>query len=177
MAKNPTTPKTPAAGETAQNEGAAQTEGATEAPKVRFKRRLTVRDVCGTPDAKKLPEDGSEVKLCRIAGFAENVKSGSGTFADWSGVVGQMAATNYETGEIFTGSVAIIPGNDGAAIVAATENALREDAGSKTRFAVDVYVKRVIKGTPEKPEIKFEYVVKPVLEIKVTSPALDLLAL
>jgi hypothetical protein len=160
--------------------------------------KITVKTVYGVVEQKKLPplsfvrmKDGQpeidpesqqplmdanptpEIRVCRIVGFASGVKRGDSSYGPWAALVGEFAATNAETGEIFASKTAIIPGPMGEALVTSTESVLQEDAEAKVKFSCDVFVKRSARD----PNRKYEYIVRPVIDAKLSSPALELLAL
>jgi len=169
-----------------KNTESAQTETSkSEASKLTPVKKITVATVYGPISMKDLPplftgsienpipNPNRELKLCRIAGFASGVKHGESTYGPWAAVQGDFAATNYGTGEIFAGKTALIPGAMGEALVTATEQGLSEDAESKVRFSVDISVHR----SPREPDKKYVYVVRPVLEAALSSPAMALLGM
>lgn len=126
------------------------------------------------PDTKAVkmePNPNSEIKLMRIAGFADGTKTGNTQYGQWHALTGEFAATNAKTGEIFAGKTAIVPGPMGEALVTATEMRLKEDASQAIRFSCDVFVRR----SSRDPEKKYEYVVRPVLNAELKSPAMALL--
>lgn len=167
---------------------AAQNEGThAEPPKKSLKltplSKLTVATIFGAIAMKDLPplftgtvdnpipNPDKELKLCRIAGFASGVKSGTTQYGQWDALTGEFAATNYATGEMFAGKTALIPAAMGEALVTAVTTALEEDASSKVRFSVDISVAR----SPREPDKKYVYFVRPVIEAELGSPALALL--
>lgn len=173
-------------GQTAQGQQAEQTKAA--AGKLTPVGKITVKTVFGVIPQEKLPPlrvnvsdanpEGDanphpEFKVCRIVGFASGVKRGDSSYGPWAALVGEFAATNFETGEIFASKTAIIPGPMGEALVTSTEGALQEDADSKVRFSCDVFAVRSARD----PKRKYEYIVRPVIDAKLSSPALELLGL
>jgi hypothetical protein len=182
------------ASQTTNEQTQAPEQGAqTEAPKASGLKltpvgKITVKTVFGVVPQKDLPplrvnlsdenpegdaNPNPEVKLCRIVGFASGVKRGDSSYGPWAALVGEFAATNAQTGEVFGSRTAIIPGPMGEALVTSTEQALQEDADSKVRFSCDVFVKRSARD----PARKYEYVVRPVIDAKLSSPAVELLGL
>lgn len=161
----------------AASETSSQEAPATGAKKaVTANRKLTVKDICGKLTMAWLIDaletaKATEIKLCKIVGYASGVKTGTTSFGDWYAVTGEFAGTNYETGEIFIAKTAIIPGAMGDAIVDTVTEKLTEDAGSKVAFAVDIYVKR----SPRNPDEKYEYIVRPLMDAQISSPAMALL--
>lgn len=140
-------------------------------------KKITVAVVCGTPKASTITElakdmEIKEVKLCRIAGFANSVVGGNTQYGQWEGMQGQFAATNYATGEVFASKTAIVPGAMGEFLIDAVKEALKEDASSQVTFKVDIYAV-VSKRDPE----KYEYVVRPLIEQEIANPAIALLGL
>lgn len=135
--------------------------------------KITVAQVCGKIKVADLPEDGSEKLMCKMAGYASGVKSGTTQYGEWHALTGEFAATNLETGEIFMAKTGIVPGPMGDALVDTVTERLAEDASSKVAFSVIVSVKR----SPRNPEEKYEYVVRPVMDAKISSPAMALLEL
>lgn len=172
-----------------------QDEPQTEAPKASAPvgkltpvGKITVKTVFGAVDMKTLPplrinlsdanpegdpNPSPEKRVCRIVGYAAGVKRGDSSYGEWAALVGEFAATNADTGEIFASKTAIIPGAMGEALVTTTEDRLKEDASSQVKFSCDVFVKR----SSRQPAQKYEYVVRPVIDAKLSSPALELLSL
>lgn len=142
---------------------------AASAPQV--VRKLTVKGVYGDVRVKDIPE-GDELKICRMAGIAKAVDRGQSNYGDWEALVGDCAATNYTTGEIFVGSSCFVPGAMGPALCNALENAQREDATAVLKFAVDVSVK-----VSPRDGNKYEYIVRPVIESDVRNQAMLLLSI
>jgi hypothetical protein len=134
-------------------------------------KKLSVSTVFGAIRVKDIPE-GGELKLCRMAGIATATDSGSSTYGDWRCLVGECAATNYATGEIFIGRSAFVPGAMGDALIDALTSAQREDAGASLKFSVDISVK-----VSPRDENKYEYIVRPVIESDVKNEAMLLLSL
>lgn len=134
-------------------------------------KKLSVSTVFGAIRVKDIPE-GAELKLCRMAGIATATDSGSSTYGDWRCLVGECAATNYATGEIFIGRSAFVPGAMGDALIDALTSAQREDAGASLKFSVDISVK-----VSPRDENKYEYIVRPVIESDVKNEAMLLLSL
>lgn len=155
---------------------------AVKAPKLTPVGKITVKTVCGTPEVAKLPglelADGSanpdcEVKLMRVAGYCQGVKTGQSSYGEWQALIGEFAATNYATGELFQSKTCILPGPLGAALIDTTREALEDSADARVRFSVDVSVKR----SAREPKAKHEYVVRPVLETEFKSAAVALLTM
>lgn len=119
------------------------------------------------------PNPGREVKICRIAGFASGVKNGVSSYGPWAALLGEFAATNYSTGEIFASKTALIPGAMGEMLISSVEEMQSKTPGGKLRFSVDVFVHR----SPREADKKYVYVVRPVLEAALGSPALALLGM
>jgi len=168
-----------------------------EAPKAADKakitplKKLSVKSICGTlkmvdfyipkndEAGKPLVDDKGrailqpiERKLCRIAGTANAIDSGESTYGVWFSLLGEFAATDYQTGEIFVGRSAFIPGAMGDALIAALESAHKEDASSTLKFSVDISA-----VVSPRDENKYEYVVRPVIESDVRNEAVALLGL
>jgi hypothetical protein len=143
------------------------------APKMKITpvKKLTVKAICGPVLVKNIPE-GEELLLCRIAGTANGTEQGESTYGVWHALTGTFAATNYETGEIFTGKAAFVPGAMGEALISALEDALKEDVSSTIKFSVDVSV--VVSARDAN---KHEYIVRPVIESDVGNAAVALLGL
>lgn len=134
-------------------------------------KKLSVKTVYGDILVKDIPE-GAELKVARFAGIATATDHGGSTYGDWRCIVGECAATNYQTGEIFIGRSCFIPGAMGDAIIDALTAAQREDAGASLKFSVDVSVK--VSGRDAN---KYEYIVRPVIESNITNEAMLLLSL
>lgn len=148
---------------------ADQATPATSAPQV--VRKLTIKNVFGDIRVKDIPE-GEELKIVRFAGIARAVDRGQSNYGDWQSLVGDCAATNYATGEIFVGSSCFVPAAMGDALCNALESAQQEDASATLKFAVDVSVK-----VSPRDANKYEYVVRPVIESDVRNQAMLLLSL
>lgn len=133
-------------------------------------RKISIATVYGKVKVADIPE-GEELALCRIAGVASGTESGESSYGDWECLTGEFAATNYATGEVFAGSKAFVPGAMGEALQKSMQNALREDAGSRLKFCVDIYAK--VSGRDAN---KYEYVVRPIMETDVKNEALALLS-
>jgi hypothetical protein len=154
----------------AQKPQAEQTESKkTSGPSVI--KKLSVSTVYGAVKVKDIPE-GGELKLCRMAGIATATDSGASSYGDWRCLVGECAATNYATGEIFIGRSAFVPGAMGDALIDALTSAQREDAGASLKFSVDISVK-----VSPRDENKYEYIIRPVIESDVKNEAMLLLSL
>jgi hypothetical protein len=154
----------------AQKPQADQTESKkTSGPSII--KKLSVSTVYGAVKVKDIPE-GGELKLCRMAGIATATDSGVSSYGDWRCLVGECAATNYATGEIFIGRSAFVPGAMGDALIDALTAARREDAGASLKFSVDISVK-----VSPRDENKYEYIVRPVIESDVKNEAMLLLSL
>lgn len=144
---------------------------AAAATKITPLKKITVKAVMGRVKASDIPEDG-ELPLCRIAGIATATETGESTYGQWTALAGEFAATNYQTGEIFVGKTAFVPGAMGDALYDALNKAQREDAGASLKFSVDVSV-----VPSPKDDEKYEYRVRPVLENDVANRAVALLSL
>jgi len=134
--------------------------------------KITVAQVFGKIKVADLPEEG-ETEIMRVAGYASSTKSGTTQYGEWHALQGEFAATNLDTGEVFISKTCIVPGPMGEALIVATEKQLAEDASSKVAFKCIVSVKR----SPRNPEEKYEYVVRPEMEVQLLSPALTLLGM
>lgn len=134
-------------------------------------KKVSVATVFGPVKVKDIPE-GAELRIMRIAGIGKATDSGNSTYGDWRALVGEIAATNYQTGEIFIGSSAFIPGAMGDALIDALNSAQKEDAGATIKFSLDVSVK-----VSPRDENKYEYIVRPVIESDVKNEAMLLLSL
>lgn len=132
-------------------------------------KKLSVATVYGPIKIKDIP-DGQELMLVRFAGIASATSAGESTYGQWRCLVGECAATNLATGEVFVGRNAFVPGAFGEALIDGLISAQREDAGASIKFCVDVSAK--VSGRDSN---KYEYVVRPVIESDVKNLALDLL--
>jgi hypothetical protein len=137
-----------------------------------FIKKITVKECYGTPELRALPEDHSIVPILRVAGFAQGIKTGEGTYGEWKAILGEFAATNLKTGEIFTSPVAIIPSAMGEMIFQQVQASLMEDASSRVRFAVEIGVM-----VSKRDKNKYEYTVQPIVDPEVGNPAVALLGL
>ena len=149
--------------------------------------KITVASVYGAIAIKNLPplfigtiddpqpNPNKELKICRIAGFASGTKSGVTQYGTWTALAGEFAATNYDTGEVFASKTTLIPGAMGEALTTAMDNLLADnpDGAPKLRFSVDISLTR----SPREPDKKYVYVVRPVIEAELSSPALALLSM
>lgn len=141
----------------------AKTSKSTAAPtvKAQYVARINAKNVCGKTDPKLLPVDGSSVDLFRISGIATGVKRGDGNYGEWSMLIGEFAARNADTGEIFESGQAIIPGSVGAELIFNLEKMQRENKKSTLRLSVDVAVALTL-DDDEKP-YKYDFFVTPVI--------------
>lgn len=135
-----------------------------------FIKKITVKECCGTPVLRDLPGDHSIVPIMRVAGFAQGIKTGESNYGEWKAIMGEFAATNLKTGEIFTSPVAIIPSAMGEMIFQQVQASLMEDASSRVKFAVEIGV-MVSKRDPN----KYEYTVQPIVDPEAGNPAVKLL--
>lgn len=144
----------------------------TAAPKkgaVAAVRKITVASVYGKVKVADIPE-GEEIAICRMAGVASGIKSGESQYGEWEILLGEFAATNSQTGEIFAGGACAVPGAMGEMLLSQLKAALLEDAASKLRFSVDVFA-----VVSPRDENKYEYIVRPVLAPDVKNEAMVLL--
>lgn len=149
-----------------------QTQSAAQQPgKLTPINKITVATVYGKVSVKDIPE-GGELKLCRMAGFANDVKQGESNYGPWQAMRGEFSARNDQTGEIFASATCIVPGAMGDMLVNATLAALGEDANARVKFSVDVSVR-----VSPRDANKYEYVVRPVIENALAAPAVDLLTM
>ena len=119
------------------------------------------------------PNPDCELLLCRIAGYASTSKHGVSGFGPWGALVGDFAATNYTTGEIFISKVCMVPGPTGEALIETLTGALARDSATKIKFSVDVYIKR----SPREPDKKYVYIVRPVVDTAFSTPSVALLGM
>jgi hypothetical protein len=148
-----------------KQETAAKSKGPTVV------KKLSVKTVYGDVLVRNIPE-GKELPLARFAGKAFATDEGEGTYGPWRCLVGECAATNKQTGEIFIGRSVFIPGPMNDALIDALNAAQKDDAGVSLTFSVDVSVKQSSRDAN-----KYEYVVRPVIETDVKNEAMLLLAL
>lgn len=147
--------------------------------------KLSVKSVCGTPETAKLPplrinvsdtnpegdpNPEAELRIMRVAGYANGVKDGSSTYGQWRALVGEFVATNLGTGEIFASKNVILPGPMNDMLYESMAAALENDATSSMAVKVDIFVRR-----SGRDKNKYEYAVRPVIETAFQSPALALL--
>lgn len=147
--------------------------------------KITVRDVCGTPQTSKLPPlkinisddnpDGepnpeAELFVMKVAGYINGVKDGQGAYGPWKGLSGNFSAINMGTGEVFASKTCILPGPMNEALYDTASEKLAEDASTQIAFKVNVYVKRSARD-----KNKYEFIVRPVIETAFQSPSLALL--
>jgi hypothetical protein len=161
---------------TKQKTAQAETAAASKS-KITPLKKLSVKTICGALKIKDFPEPDSEGvhqerMLCRIAGTANGIDRGESTYGAWESLAGEFAATSYDTGEIFVGRAAFIPGAMGDALIAALDSAQREDAAATLKFSVDV---SAVISTRDSN--KYEYIVRPVIESDVRNEAVALLGL
>jgi len=136
-----------------------------------FLKKITVKEVCGVPLLKDIPE-GEILPLLKIAGYAQGVREGESNYGPWKAIMGEFAAVNLKSGEIFHSPVAIVPSAYGELLVQQTYAALHNDATSRVKFAVEIGV-QVSKRDPN----KYEYCVTPIQEPDTVNPAVALLGL
>lgn len=164
---------------------AEKASGTASQQKITPVSKISVKTVCGTPDASKLPPlrvgvsdenpDGNpnpdaEVRVLRVAGYVSSVNSGTSTYGEWRALVGEHTAINIGTGEIFASKTCILPGPMNDMLFEAAQNALQQDASARMAYKVDVFVRRSARDAK-----KHEYAVRPVIETAFQSPALALL--
>jgi hypothetical protein len=183
--KNTTQAEAPKADEQPKQSTAQAATGTASQQKITPVSKISVKTVCGTPDAAKLPplrinisdanpegeaNPDAEVRVMRLAGYISGVNSGTSTYGEWRALVGEHTAINIGTGEIFASKTAIIPGPMNDMLYEAAQGALAEDASARVAYKVDVFVRRSARDAK-----KHEYAVRPVIETTFQSPALALL--
>lgn len=126
----------------------------TAAPKAKVIKTITVRD-CFGPIKPHSIED--ETPLLRVMGGAFSVKSGVSQYGPWHKLVGEFEATNLQTGESFTATLAILPNEIQDVIVGAITSGQTKIA----TIAVDICVVPTTKGS-----MGYTYIGKPLLEQK-----------
>ena len=149
-----------------------QTADTKEAPKkstVAAIRKVSIATVYGKVRIADIPQDG-ELHLCRMAGVASSVESGESTYGDWQCLVGEFAAVNQQTGEMYAGNKCFVPSAMGEMLVSQMSGALLEDAAARLKFSVDIFAK-----VSARDENKYEYVIRPVLAPEVKNEAMALL--
>lgn len=166
-------------------EATAAPAAAPAAKKITPVAKISVKSVSGTPQTSKLPplrinvtdenpegdpNPNAEMHILRVAGYANTVKSGTSNYGEWRALVGEAAATDMSTGEVFVSKACILPGSIHEALCDTLTEKLREDAAAQIRYKVDVFVKRSARD-----KNKYEYVCRPVIEHEFQSPALALL--
>jgi len=169
----------------AESDAASESDAATADQKISVAKKITVASVYGVIDATKLPalftgdienpvaNPNPWKRICRISGFATGTKSGMTQYGPWTAFVGDFAGVNVDTGEITMGKTCLIPGAMGEALVESFAELSKSTDSPKMRFSVDVLVKR----NAREPAKKYDYKVMPVLEAKLTSPAIALLGM
>jgi hypothetical protein len=173
------------AGHAANGDGATETSDGAADQKVSVAKKITVATVYGPIDVSQLPalQTGTVdapvpnpypwKKICRISGYATGTKSGMTQYGPWTAFLGDFAGVNHDTGEITMGKACLIPGAMGDALIESFAELAKESDAPKMRFSVDVFVKR----NAREPGKKYDYKVAPVLEAKLSSPAIALLGL
>lgn len=143
-------------------------------------KNITVGN-CATIKVKDLPplfEDdgetptGKTLLLLRVAGYVRDLKSGSGTYGDWTKMIGDFAATNYVTGEVFASRECMLPGAYGDALIETVSFAIQK-GGESVKFSCDISVSR----SKREPTKKYVFTVRPVLDVEFSSPAMQLLSM
>lgn len=150
---------------------AEQKAAPSQGSKITPLKKLTIKTICGGVKIKDIPE-GAELAVARIAGTAKAVDHGESSYGPWEALVGEFAATNKLTGEIFVGKTAFIPGAMGEALIAALNSAQADDAAASLKFSVDISV--VVSARDAN---KYEYITRPVIETDVRNEAVALLGL
>lgn len=162
--------KQPTVAESVASQGAEPVQTPTPSKaKITPLKKLTVKGICGKPLVKDIPE-GGELLLCRIAGTAHATQKGESNFGPWEALIGEFAATNYETGEMFVGKSAFIPGAMGEALIGGLDSAQKDDATATMRFSVDISI-----AVSSSDENKYVYFVRPVIESDIGNQAVALL--
>ena len=134
-------------------------------------KKITIATVYGKIALRDIPEN-EELLLCRISGIAGGTERGESNYGSWTALKGNMAATNYGTGEIFMSGAAFVPGTMGEALAQSLDAKLIEDAASTLTFAVDISV-----VVSPRDANKYEYIVRPIIENDFSNPAIALLGL
>lgn len=151
-----------------------KTETGSEQPKqvgaITPLKKITIKTVCGTPSIRDLPADGSEVVCMKVAGYAAGTKQGETQYGTWNALLGEFAATNMGTGEVFMAKSCLLPDALGEALVDTVTAKLQDDASSKVAFRVMVSVK-----ISQRDPNKYEYVTRPLMDVAFASPAMLLL--
>ena len=85
--------------------------GTAKAPTIKSVRKLSVKTIRGNKKiiARNLPEDGSAMPLCRIAGTVHGEKKGETDFGAWRAFTGSFVAVSRESGETFKAPRVLLP--------------------------------------------------------------------
>lgn len=141
-------------------------EAATaESQEVSFKRKITVKEVCGKPQLEDIVEK-KKYALMRVFGHAHRVKLGSTDMGEYQKLLGQFEAINLLTGEVFQAPQCIMP-EPGNGMIA--EQLLGENPADSVSFALEIGVQR-----DESSAVGYVYWTKPLLKAKEADPLSDL---
>lgn len=107
--------------------------------------------------------------VARIAGLVSSVNPKTTTFGVSYEFIGEFLATNMD-GEMIAGPKCYLPSPADGLLVAAVDAA----GGKSVEFGFDIFVQEVPKTKPS--DIGYEYKIKPLIELKVSSPLEKLLS-
>lgn len=116
--------------------------------------------------AENCAKDGDTFRAYSIAGICNGIKTGTGTYGQWTAFQGKMEATNYASGEAFAAVQCFIPEPLQSMLLDALEKT------DTVEFAFSVHVKR-------RDDLKegYEYIVEPHMKAQEADPLAALRAL
>lgn len=78
---------------------------------VNLQKKISIAKVFGKINSAVISKQGENgtLKLMRVLGAANGVKSGVSDFGEWRALAGQFRATNISTGEVFDSAVCFLP--------------------------------------------------------------------
>jgi hypothetical protein len=125
-------------------------------------KKISIKGIVGEI---KVPAEGETVKLCRLAGIANGMKTVATTFGDSVGLLGNFAGINLETGEVFNSGLMYAP-----AILTDMLTPQLEQ-GNSVEFAFDVTI------TGDKTvAVKYRYGLATLIEPAADDPMVKLMA-
>ena len=124
--------------------------------------KISIKGVYGSIDVKSLHTGGAK-SLMRVLGVVNSYKVIATNFGDSVAFMGNIKATNLETGEEFRSGKAFLPAIASVLI----EGALNGEHAEGVQFAFDVGVKPV---QDRQGKDSYEYTVKPLIDTADNDP-------
>jgi hypothetical protein len=125
-------------------------------------KKISIKGILGTID---VPAEGETKVICRLMGIAKGAKTVTTTFGDSTGLLGDFAGVNTETGEIFRAPVMYAP----AILIDMLMPQIEQ--GNSIEFAFDVAI------TGDKTvAVKYRYGLQTVIAPAQDDPMLKLMA-